>query len=353
MTKRILQFDGLRLIAVMAVIIGHWDQWRWPNKFLRELPLAHGVLLFFVLSGFLITKGLLSARENQIDKKKSTILKHFWIRRFLRIVPIYYLTILAFFLVGDPNVSKLFPYLGSFTTNVYQVANEKYIGFFNHFWSLSVEIHFYLFWPLLFLFVKRKKLQLIIFSAIALSLIARISFFSAGVTWMASSYLTVSCLATFAIGSFVAYGRHQNAKWSQRFSQMKWMILAIVVYVTLYILHYLFDWVWYEQIFEDFMFSVVAGLIVLRASVNGFTGPVKWFLELPIVTYLGKISYGIYIFHLFMPEVCVYITDNLGMHIGSKYPLQLLSLLVTIGLSHLSWIIIERPVIHWSRRLTK
>ena len=61
--KHIIQLDGLRFFAVLMVMIGHWLQWKWQNPILLKIPFVHGVILFFVLSGFLITRILLTNRD--------------------------------------------------------------------------------------------------------------------------------------------------------------------------------------------------------------------------------------------------------------------------------------------------
>ena len=82
-----IQIDGLRFYAVVSVLIGHWIAWDAYNPIVKNTPWGHGVILFFVLSGFLITNILLNQKE-AIENKQTTIagaLKTFYIRRFFRI----------------------------------------------------------------------------------------------------------------------------------------------------------------------------------------------------------------------------------------------------------------------------
>ena len=69
--KHIIQLDGLRFFAVLMVMIGHWLQWKWTNPVLLKIPFVHGVILFFVLSGFLITRILLSNRDKYNESQKN------------------------------------------------------------------------------------------------------------------------------------------------------------------------------------------------------------------------------------------------------------------------------------------
>src|ERR1700756_295077 len=90
------QIDGLRFVAVFGVMVFHWVAWDFSNSFvLRNIPFGTGVNLFFVISGFLITYILLN-KKDEIAEKKTTFfreMRNFYIKRTLRIFPVYYLLI--------------------------------------------------------------------------------------------------------------------------------------------------------------------------------------------------------------------------------------------------------------------
>src|SRR5262249_38047027 len=146
------QLDAIRAIAVILVIIHHWlpeDSWinYTPNGRL-------GVNTFFVLSGFLITGILLRARDRLESKPGSSpahMFRSFYVRRTLRIFPIYYLLLTVLWLLGDPELHhRPIPYI-SYTSNFLFFFGEYFPARLAHLWSLAVEEQFYLIWPWLML----------------------------------------------------------------------------------------------------------------------------------------------------------------------------------------------------------
>jgi peptidoglycan/LPS O-acetylase OafA/YrhL len=157
--KRYPSLDGLRAISIIMVILFHLVandhipfhlvtdvKWLMPIAFLLVNGNL-GVNVFFVISGFLITSLLL---KEEIKGKIS--LKNFYIRRTIRIFPAYYFLILIYFVLSLLNLVEI-----SQISWISSLTYTKYLFFFNHdpvtghFWSLSVEEHFYLLWPLLFI----------------------------------------------------------------------------------------------------------------------------------------------------------------------------------------------------------
>src|SRR4051812_126623 len=151
------QLDGLRALAVTAVLVHH---------LLDPLPglATHfpwglvGVRLFFVLSGFLITGLLIQAVQTQRGSHDPAhVLKQFYIRRALRIFPIYYLVLAIAWLVGSADVHEQLPWLATYTYNVWIAHLGWFTKYFAHFWSLCVEEQFYLVWPWLLVFAPRRR----------------------------------------------------------------------------------------------------------------------------------------------------------------------------------------------------
>ena len=141
--ERWRSLDGIRGLAIILVVISH----AFPGTYAMGGPA--GVSLFFVLSGFLITSLLLSENESngRIDLKK------FFGRRALRLGPalIVYLSFMVILQGWSATLPTLF-YLGNYA----QIAGG-YVGANAHTWSLAVEEHFYLVWPLLFVFLSASK----------------------------------------------------------------------------------------------------------------------------------------------------------------------------------------------------
>ena len=161
------QLNGIRAIAVIGVILHHWV---YATDFLGELSHhgAAGVPLFFVLSGFLIT-GILINIQAQHAVNTWRGIKLFYIRRLLRIFPIYYLVILLLVLVVPAAMHPHLPWLIT-----YQYNNEIFFhnwqlpSYIQHLWTLSVEEQFYLLWPVVLLcFSLKHSFRFIIFLIIA------------------------------------------------------------------------------------------------------------------------------------------------------------------------------------------
>lgn len=345
-SRYIIQLDGLRFFAVLMVMIAHWLQWQWTNPVLTKIPFVHGVTLFFVLSGFLITKILLENRDkyNNSDQNKLYLVKNFYVRRFIRIFPIYYLLIFGLLLFDYKNTRELFPWLITYTSNIYQSIHNIYVGDFNHFWSLAVEEQFYMFWPFIILFIKPKNTFITIISAIIIALVIRTYLYVYVGKWMATSYFTLSCMHALGLGALLAFILLYKPKIEKALSNPIWLYTTFALYICSLFLHNLFDVAWYREIFDDFFFAILAAFIILRASKNGFTGLVKLILENKFVVYSGKISYGLYVFHLFIPALFYYLASIIGLSINNKYLFFIALYFLTFLVAHICWKLIERPI---------
>ena len=170
-----------------------------------------GVDLFFVLSGFLITGLLYEAHD------KPHYLRNFYMRRVLRIFPLYYgVLALVFFvaplipLLRGPTLDYLLDrqaWAWLYGVNIYLAGHEEWsFSYLNHFWSLSVEEHFYLFWPFVVLLLARRPRALIAVSlAISLgAMLARVIGILMGLSWWTTVVLTPFKLDGLALGAFLA-----------------------------------------------------------------------------------------------------------------------------------------------------
>ena len=344
--KYIVQLDGLRFFAVTTIMLAHWCQWQWTHPFLTKLPLVHGVDLFFVLSGFLITRILLSNREEieEMGKPRGILLRNFYIRRFLRIFPIYYLLIIGLFLFNYANTRELFPWLISYTSNIYQSIYCVSIGEFNHFWSLAVEEQFYLFWPLLMLFIPKARLGWMVGLVILLSLATKAYFHFQWFNWMANTYSTITCMHLFGLGALLALLKLGHPETNKAISKPIWAYLSLLLYVGLCYFQTVYQWDTLKVIFDDFLFGVVSFFIIAVASENGFAGLSRMVLENPLIVRIGKISYGIYIIHLFIPSLFYYLIPKLGLSISNKWAVFFVMYGLAFLIASLSWTLIEQPI---------
>lgn len=297
----IFQFDGLRLIAIVSVMIAHWLQWQWTNPIMLAVPFVHGVTLFFVLSGFLITRILLNDRldfEKQ-SKSKYEALKKFYIRRTLRIFPIYYFTIFFLLAINYQNIHEVLIWLMTYTTNIFQGILNEYVGNFNHIWSLCVEEQFYLFWPFVILFTPQKHLLKVIITAILISIVCRYFGFYYFGKWMLASYSMPSCLDSLGLGSLIAWLYIFKPEFSKKLAQNIFLFpVSLIFYVAFVWLNKKYQFLYSEVLFDDIAFSFVAFFAIIRASQNQFKLVAGYFLQNKIIQHLGKISYGMYLFHL-------------------------------------------------------
>ena len=186
--------DGLRGVAILLVIIGHIELIHKyilglksfnigfiDQKLLQLMELGWvGVDLFFVISGFLITRILL------IKKGSKSLLKNFYIRRILRIFPLYYLSLFIYFFLlpltkfREISSSKYSIYdanqiyLWTYTVNFLREKGAYVQGELMHFWSLAVEEQFYLIIPIFILYLGRNQLKSLFLFGIFISIIFRI-----------------------------------------------------------------------------------------------------------------------------------------------------------------------------------
>ena len=344
----IIQLDGLRFFAIVSVMIGHWLQWQINRPFINGFPFGNGVTLFFVLSGFLISDILLKNKMRYVEVAipKASIIKSFYMRRVLRIFPLYFVTILFLFFISYKNTREIFPWLATFTSNIYQSIKNAYVGDFNHFWSLAVEEQFYMFWPWIIILIPTKYSEKIIIGLITASFITKIIIYALYPDkWMANSYFTLSCMHALSIGALVSYWSIYRKNIITAISEFKWVYTAVVVYFSLHYLAFYNKIVWYTETTDNVIFALMSGVIINYAAQNKFQGAFKMILENKFIVYSGKISYGLYVFHLFIPEFFWnYLSPRIGMGITNKYTAAVVFYLVTFVLAHISWKYMEGPI---------
>jgi len=207
--------DGVRGLAIIMVMLAHFTSYGGlhPVVFLdrayRSVVMlgGTGVDLFFVLSGFLITGILLDSRH------EAGYFRNFYMRRVLRIFPLYYATLAGCFLIlplfrgGDEELARLLSEQGWYWTYLANVrmALDGWPAFnsIGHFWSLAVEEQFYMVWPLAVFAVGGKRLRILCVMVILGSLLARVAFWQAGFL-PRINVMTVARMDALAAGAFLA-----------------------------------------------------------------------------------------------------------------------------------------------------
>jgi peptidoglycan/LPS O-acetylase OafA/YrhL len=341
------QLDALRALAVAAVAWSHWA----PRELHGGIAWGpYGVKLFFVLSGFLITGILLDCRAAANDGPGSSWLALRWLfgRRFLRLMPLYYATLLLAALCNIAPVRETLGWTLSYTANFYFFQRGAWHGVISHFWSLAVEEQFYLVWPLVIMFLPARWLRPAVIGTIAATAGAWLVLAALGVHSPVMVTLPVLCCDALGLGSLLALIsdvriRDQFATWSLRLGLPCW--LAAEGLARFGAGHPLLYWLQQESILLVFLW------VIQRAAV-GFAGPVGRVLENRALVGLGTISYGLYILHNFAAQMLGPLARLFDlprwMTRGLPNRIVLLSLL-TIALAWVSWQVMEQPIQQWKR----
>jgi peptidoglycan/LPS O-acetylase OafA/YrhL len=343
------QLDSLRFFSVLAVMIGHWISWDTENYFVKTFHWGNGVMFFFVLSGFLITE-ILYNQKTEIESGNETFfqsIKKFYVRRTLRIFPIYYLLIFFLFYINYKNTRETFPYLVTYTSNILQAKTNAYVGDFNHFWSLAVEEQFYITWPFFILLTPKKHTLKFILATIFLSFVSRSIYIQmAPDRWMAAGYLTNNVMFALGIGALLAYIKGNKKEVFNKISESMWLgpMVFIVYVLSFYKIAHKNYFPSINFLFDEVLFCLFSALVIARAVGNNYKYFCKFVLENKNFTHLGQISYGLYLFHLFaIPTYWDWIAPKLGLHTDKKETAWMLYFLFTWLTAEISYIIIEQP----------
>lgn len=314
------------------VIISHWL----PEHAINHYQIGRlGVDLFFVISGFLITRILFQMKSNGFSLTQN--LKTFFIRRVLRIFPIYYFVVIitAFFNTGI--VKESFLWNICYASNFFILKIDEWPGIISHFWSLSVEEHFYLIWPLLILVPRKKWMLQVILGVVFSALCMRSYFHFLDFSYLYTYIFTISCFDALAIGGLLAYiYHHKDKNIFPRIIKNKILIgISIVAFAfCLFSINYhgLLD-----NIYNSIFFRFTASLVFFFIIGNAIESKSK-FLNNERIVFLGKLSYSMYLFHNFVP----------GFLLGMEYPENIylrliIYFIVLLAVSYLSWKLIEMP----------
>lgn len=351
----IIQLDGIRFIAVALVLIDHL------LVGINVIPFGPlGVTIFFVLSGFLISRILLKSKEKTIDEPGGfkKYLRKFLIRRTIRIFPVYYLTLALLFILNVPPVREEFAWLALYGTNIYIAVKQHWMGSVDHFWSLAVEEQVYLFFPFLIFFVPRKNLLSWLAVMGVFSVLLRFFFFYTGKEWFVSYVTMPACLDSFALGALMAWLQLYNKEVFEKLFSKTWpVVLGLLAWALLHYLSKTYgDYYNVGNVVLDRLVSSVFCFFLIGRSVTGFGGLAGAFLENPISVYLGRISYGIYLYHNFVfnhfhsgpthPTVRLFhkIYQYLPQLQDSRAFEALVVTVLTILISTVSWFFFEKPI---------
>ena len=343
-----IQLDGLRAFAALSVILQHFSIPGLP----MPLPVGlAGVWLFFVLSGFLITGILLRARSDARGDRSALAYawRAFYIRRILRIFPLYYTVLIGAACLGLPLVRYGFGWYAGHLTNFFGALVGPVAPSLVHFWSLAVEEQFYLVWPSLILLAPRRFVMGTTIAMIVVAPISRFLMIRATGDWAFSHALPPSCLDGLAMGALLALLREEGTFSPEARGRYCRSALAVGLLILVAIKACELIKIGYRIPFSIRYtgYSLVSLWLVDRA-VDGFRGPAKWVLEARPLVYMGKISYGIYVFHMIVPELVDWVRDRYGYGLGLSEEAGLARSLYVTGasvlLATISWNLIEKPL---------
>ncbi|TPK81070.1 acyltransferase [Mesorhizobium sp. B2-4-13] len=349
--RRIRGFDGLRAIAFIFVFISH----KFHQGTYASLG-GDGVVLFFALSGLLITR-ILARTRVAVEAGETTKLAglgRFYLRRSARIFPVYYATI-GFFLIallfvhfdGFEGGARLAMLL--YATNIYVLMTGHWVGHFNHFWTLAIEEQFYLLFAPLLLFTHSKAAGHICVAFVVVGL-----FTQAGLEWAGVSAKVIGLNPMTGFG-YLALGGLAGLNLDRRVPA--WLVstpaqaiaaLTLLI-VPLTILKDEIIWRVYAP-----AVAATAALLVLQIAGNQASRFVALLETWPLRN-LGRISYGCYVFHEF---IHFYNVEAAARKFGVVFqapdwvsaPIELV---LTIGLATFSWQFFERPIMAWAHRPTQ
>ena len=309
-----------------------------------------GVNLFFVLSGFLITYLLFE----ELEQKSRINIKNFYIRRILRIWPVYFVVVLVFvfmlpYFIGalqkeytDITPISIFRYL-FFMVNFDHIAHGISFRWASVLWSVSVEEQFYLFWPLvLTLFSKRS--WLFVFCSLGLgSYLFRFLNFE---SYRIVNYHTLSIIGDLAIGAIGAYLGFYHRKALSRFIAFKEAKLLCIYIVGIIIL------IFRNDIFTNQFTIPLIGLlgslffcfIILEQNYNPFS--LFKMKRNQRLSSIGKYTYGLYCYHFIAIFVLNYVRKALELNpqkLAIFVFLSLGALMLSFVMAYLSYKFLETP----------
>ncbi|WP_213302504.1 acyltransferase family protein [Paraburkholderia sacchari] len=321
-SHRIVQLDGLRAFAVLAVFAQH----------ALRAPLWMGVDLFFVLSGFLITGILLERKAHG-----QSYFSYFYARRVRRILPPYILLMIVSSLLFGFGWAHYWQWYAFFATNIGDALGQSGHDSLNILWSLAVEEQFYIFWPFVVLLLPQRMLAVVAGALVLIVPVLR----AIATPWFDSFwpiyYLTPFRMDLLAMGALLAVlvRRDRNALEPFKVPAAILFFAALAVLAWLH-LHYPRFRAANTPLSNALLYSVSLVLctstVVFALQSKGF---IKRLLCNPVLVYIGTISYTIYLIHL----TILYAVWPLHY---SRLASAAIALALTLAYASASWFLLEK-----------
>ncbi|GAB3014095.1 acyltransferase family protein [Spirosoma pulveris] len=351
--KYIKELDALRALAIMSVIMNHWFPGGSLLNNLSEWVDAPNI--FFTISGFLVTKILLNDRlkAEKLALPYYVVYRTFFIKRALRIFPAYYLTILLTYLL-IPGSRAPMGYLSclTFTTNFYIYIHKEW-GDMGHLWSMGVEQQFYLLWPLLILLTSRKYLLPAIASMVIVGIVSQRMSPSDDFAHI----LPYTVLDTLGLGALLAWLITFKPEWLNRVHKIL-LPVGIVSFLQI-ICNSVGLGDGYIPLYNRTLVALITISLITYFMMMGTRSsyPFSFLFRNKFLLFIGKISYGIYLYHLvfyiYFWEFLKPISAHLPSFIrSSQYSFIAGGMALLIGIAWLSWKYIELPISDLKRFVT-
>jgi len=344
--------DGLRALAILGVLCEHFAV-PLPDL-LRCGPVS--VRFFFVLTGYFITLSLwkVEAQMNRPGEGGFIHLGRYYLARLLRIGPPFYLSLLLGALFGIEEVRTNFFWLAIFQANNY----IAYLGYWpdaiSHYWSLAVQEQFYMLWPVVVLALPRKWFIPTVIGFIIFGLVFRIVCVMTETSTITRWVTIFGCIDSFAVGALVAWLKRSRLLERMQFlPKIVLFALPLVAFSCFFLgraMMTLPEGNLFLTLTESFDAVFLAWLLV--TALNGITSRCGQFLGWAPMVYLGKISYGVYVYHIFIIILVSPLLVPYGLDETHYAAIRIMVLFaLTVMISSLSWHFFERPFLNWKAAL--
>ncbi len=296
--KHIGQLDGVRGLAILLVLIFHFF---YPHVSVAGIGWI-GVDLFFVLSGFLITGILFDTKTD------SAYFKNFYFKRAVRIFPLYYATLLFFFflapLIIDTDVIAGFQYLKAneiyfwaYLSNILAVTDSDWpsLNALSHFWSLAIEEQFYMAWPLFIYLIPNKHLIKAIIGVIFLAIGFRIYSFVFIGDWLINYIFILARVDSLGIGALIAVMIRTKKSLIELYCHPFLLVSGFIICLMIVLGGSLSFGSPGNQTIGFTVNAVFFGCVLLSSLQD--KSIVSGFFKSSLLRFLGKYSYGLYVYH--------------------------------------------------------
>lgn len=336
---RFSQLDGLRGLAILGVFATHFGKNSWSTQCGWM-----GVNLFFVLSGFLITRILLMQKSIMGGAGGGfwRTFGIFYARRSLRIFPLYYATIAVACYLNLNQASLVKWPLATYTYNTV-LASRNPMGP-GHLWSLCVEEQFYLVWPALILLCPSPLLPWMIATVFISGFLWRLGCFFAGTSYFPVYFSSFACLDCLAAGAFLAWCESKGPTVWDRFLAISrplgWIMIIGWAFVCIKSPPLRWGTLGIEWLIGNLAMAVFFAHVV-GCATKPLPGDYGTILRLRWLGYLGTISYGVYVIHMFTP-----IMWHQAQHWipWVTFPTAYACIAMSIAWGAMTWHLFERPI---------